>query len=120
MLGTNNGFLNVTGAGNVLNLASGINIMIDGTGTAFNPSTNYSYTVATAPAVAGLSAGTPITTQSQFVSIGFNASNYSLSTDGTQVFLNFTTAAVPEPGTILSLAAAGLGLVRFVRRRRAK
>jgi len=43
---------------------------------------------------------------------------FSLATSGDNLVLSFTPTVVPEPGTILGLAAMGLGLGNWVRRRR--
>ena len=47
------------------------------------------------------------------------AGQFYLAQDTNAVYVNFTPAAVPEPATVLGLAAAGLLLGRAVRRRRA-
>ncbi len=88
--------------------------MIDGTGLTFNLSQSYSYLVARLPT------GAPainINDQSRFQTIGFvdTPENIALVTDSGAVYLNFTP--VPEPATVLGLAAGALGLGGYVRRR---
>ncbi len=100
---TSNNFLNVTGAGNALAVGSNLTVIIDGTGAAFTADQPYSYSVGQSPA-GGASVGTGYT----FTPVGFSLvpGSTSLTTDATQVYLNFTP--VPEPATVLLVAAGGL------------
>src|SRR5262249_10575927 len=76
----------------------------------------YSYTIGRVGAANELQGGTlNITDQSRFVGIGFQASDFSVTSDGAGlIHLNFTP--VPEPGTVLLVGAAGLGLAAGRRR----
>jgi hypothetical protein len=44
--------------------------------------------------------------------------SYALTVDSTGKMVQLTFSPVPEPGTILGIAAAGMGLAGWVRRRR--
>lgn len=105
----NNTFLNaVLGS---LTFAEDFNIILDGTGAGLTIGQDYSYAIAQA------SSAVTIPSDVDFTTIGFAADNITLTQiDGT-VYVNFT-AAVPEPGSMLALAAAGLGVAGFLRRRR--
>jgi autotransporter-associated beta strand protein len=109
---TNNSYLMMTETGTVFTLNG--NIVIDGTGLTFSPNQPYSYLVAQLPT------GAPavnITDPSRFQTVGFvdTPENMALITDSGFVYLNFSP--VPEPGTVLGLAAGALGLGGYVRRR---
>ena len=109
----NNSYLLLNEAGTALTVNG--NIVIDGTGLAFNQFQEYSYAVAQMPTTA---APINITDQSRFQTIGFafTPDNISLASDGAGfVYLSFTP--VPEPATVLGLAAGALGLGGYVRRR---
>jgi autotransporter-associated beta strand protein len=112
---TSNNFLNVTGSG-TLTVDPGMKVVIDGTGATFTAGAQYSYAVAQAPTVTGLS--TPITNPTQFQTVGFTATDFSLSTANGVVYLGFTAAPVPEPLTVGLVAVAGLAVGGLVRRRR--
>ena len=110
---TSNNFINITSG--TLTLDPAIQIVVNGTGTAFNPSQTYSYQVG---AVTGQNlSALSITNQSQFTAVGFSDPfNFALTgNSGGAVFL--TMSPVPEPATVLSLAAGMLGLGGLVRRR---
>jgi hypothetical protein len=113
---TNHNYLNIaTGTGaTVANLAAQ-NYTVDGTGVTFVDGATYSYKIMQDSAVDTSSLN--LATQSQFTAVGFSATNFSLTGDGTGgVYLAF--AVIPEPGTLLGLGAAGMGLVGLFRRRR--
>jgi autotransporter-associated beta strand protein len=109
---TSNNFLNITAGGLSTNFAT-IQIVVDGTGTAFNPAASYSYQIAL---VAGQDQSTiNVTDPARFTPIGFTDSfHFSLTGDsGGAVFLNM--APVPEPAAILGLTAGVLGVGGLVR-----
>jgi autotransporter-associated beta strand protein len=108
---TNNGLV-VHAAGGTLTLNPGMNVVIDGTGVAFTLNQAYSYAVAQTGAAPGL----VFNDQSRFQTVGFQATAFSLNENAGILYLNFTP--VPEPVTVLGLAAAGLGLASLVRRKR--
>ena len=114
---TNHTFLSLAAGGQAGNVVLGTFATweIDGTGMTFLPSQRYSYVIGRTGA-GEVAAGT-ISDQLRFTTIGFVANNFSLTTlaDG-RIILNFTP--VPEPATVLGIAAAGLGFVGLVRRRR--
>jgi len=114
---TNHNYLNIaSGAGATVATLVAQNYTVDGTGAGFVDGAAYSYKIMQDSAVD--TSALSLVNQSQFTAVGFSSSNFSLSGDATGgVYLNFTP--VPEPGTILGLSAAGLGLAG-IRRRRAK
>ena len=92
-------------------------VLIDGSNVTFDPATSYSFTIATS----GTStAGLNVTNQSAFSFANFaNPSAFTFSLTGSTggaVSLNFTP--VPEPGLLLAVSVAGLGLAGWFRRRR--
>src|SRR5262249_28146337 len=86
-----------------------------GGGTGFDSTQSYSWLVATAT---GGGTGSPtigVVSGAGFAGVG---SGFTTSARGTNLYLNFTP--VPEPATVLGLAAAGLAVgARFRRRRTA-
>jgi fibronectin-binding autotransporter adhesin len=113
---TNNNFLDIGGSILPLGDTTTFHFTVDGTGTTFDGSQSYSYRVARVGTDA--IGAFIINDQSQFTAVGFAQSfNFSVSGDGLgNVYLNL--APVPEPATILGLAAGVLGLGGLVRRRR--
>lgn len=99
----NNTFLNV--ATSSLTFADGVNLKIDGTTAGLVPGQHYSFAIANG-SVMNLGS-TP-----QFSTVGFTASDFSLTTDGNVAYLSFMTTAVPEPFLLLTFAAVLLGLGR--------
>jgi hypothetical protein len=73
----------------------------------------YSYAVSQTGAVPGLTFNDP----ARFQPVGFDAAGFSLNESGGVLYVNFTVAPVPEPATVLGVAAAGLGLASLVRRK---
>jgi autotransporter-associated beta strand protein len=111
---TSNNFLSVTGSG-TLSIDPGLLITIDGTGTAFTLNSPYSYFVGKAPSFAS---AVNITNPAQFSTVGFSASNFSLTSDGLgDLVLSFTP--VPEPAALLAVCAAALAGGGLLRRRSA-
>jgi autotransporter-associated beta strand protein len=103
-----------------LTISDGTNIVIDGTGVSFTLNQPYSYVVARAPSPGSLTVGSA-TPSFNFSTIGFSATSLSLTASGNLVILNFTPVTpVPEPATVLGVAAAGLGLAGLARRRSTK
>lgn len=91
-------------------LANGANIRIDGTGVANLAvlGTFVQGSGSTGRVDIGVgNLGTPLATGDKFV----------LSRNANNLVLTFTPAPVPEPATVLGIAAAGLGLAGWVRRR---
>ncbi len=109
--GSNNNLLTTS---DFLSLPStGLVVSIDGTGATLIVGSQYSYKIGQAGSAITVPNNADVTFSPP---IGFTATDYSLSTDGTNaLYLNFTP--VPEPGTILGLVALGLGAVRLARRR---
>ena len=104
-------------ASGTLSISSTANIHINGTGATFDPTQTYTYLVAqrSGQDLSGLS----ITDQARFTTSGFDASGFAFKLTGSaagDVILTFTP--VPEPGTLLALGAAGLGLLGAYRRYR--
>ncbi len=113
---TSNNFLNITGINpdpGSLEFDIGGKIVIDGTGTSFVYNEKYSYQIAHS---VGQDLSTlDVTDQSAFSTIGFDAKDFHLFGNSSgAVFLNFTP--VPEPGTVLGIAAAGLSVLTLGRR----
>src|SRR5262249_21351059 len=101
---TNHNYLNVTAG--VSSLDPGMILLVDGTGLTCNASEWYSYKIAQ---LTGNQSGVNITNPNQFTFVGFSVLSASLTGDaGGAIYLNFTP--VPEPGTVLGIATAGLGL----------
>jgi hypothetical protein len=97
-------------------------VVVDLAGVTLAEFANYSFIVASGTGITPAGAGTPTQVnvgQFTFVNSPLLVTNPSLfvSADSTLVYLNFTP--VPEPATVLAVAAAGLGGLRLVRRRRA-
>ncbi len=133
----------LTGAGSVLNLnpGAGNRFLIDLVSNATTPlvqGTAYTFVLVTAPTPADPTAATPFQLNgTTILTDGVNptvigAGNYTLTSASFAAFSDVTLAVrasgdslvlmatpVPEPATALGLAAGGLGLVNFVRRRRA-
>jgi autotransporter-associated beta strand protein len=110
---TSNNFINVTGGSSAID--AGTNFIIDVTGQNFLHNRNYSYQIAT---VVGDMSGLNITNQAQFVDIGLITpdATYSITGGaGGQIYLNIHP--VPEPATVLGLAAGVLAAGGFIRRR---
>jgi hypothetical protein len=91
-------------------------VIADGSVTGFNNLNPYTWTVATFSGGIGIP-------QSAFAAnpVGWgnlNGGSFSVSVNGSD--LNVVFSPVPEPGTVLGLAFASLGLGGFVRRVRRK
>ncbi len=123
-VGTPNDQLALTGATSNLNLVlSAANKLlisvraVDGFGP--NQGSPLSYTIATKDAGGSfqLNGGVYAFDPSNytFEAIGFDAINFQLAESGNQFVLTFTP--VPEPGMVLAISAAVLGLLVWVRRR---
>lgn len=118
---TSNNFIHVTSGGLSANPAT-ILFTIDGTNTPVEYGQTYSYrigTVLTSPGVPQDLSGVLITNQAQFSAIGFEQhGQMEFSVTGNvagELFVNITP--VPEPATVLGLAAGALGLGGLIRRR---
>jgi hypothetical protein len=114
-LTTSNNFIHVTGGS--LNVdPTTVLFTVDGTGTPFEYFQTYSYQIGR---VDGANfTGLLIDNQAQFTAIGFTThadTVFSVTGNGTDLFINITP--VPEPATVLGLAAGALGLGGLVRRR---
>jgi hypothetical protein len=88
--------------------------VIDGTGTTFQLGQSYSYTVG--QVVGQNLSSVNVTNQSQFSTVGFAAQDFALVGDSNG-FLYVVFTPIPEPGTVLGIAAGVLGLGGVVRRR---
>jgi hypothetical protein len=108
---TNHNYLAVTGGTSTVN--GGMNVVVDGTGLTFNQSSTYSYKVAQ---LTGDQSGINITDPARFTFVGVSGFTATLTGNpGGAVYLNL--APVPEPATVLGLAAGALGLAGLVRRK---
>jgi hypothetical protein len=113
---SSNNFINVTFG--LISIVGGPKVVIDGTGTTFQPGQPYSYQVIGQSSGQSLS-GVNVTDQSLFTTIGFTASNFSLTGDaGGAIYLSFTTTPVPEPGAVLGVTSLLLGAGAVTRRAR--
>ncbi len=112
----NNGFVDIGVSLLPLGDPATFQYVIDGTGATFTPGQSYSYQVARIGTdVIGAFA---VTNQAQFTTVGFDATPFTFEVTGNgagAVFLNFVP--VPEPATVLGLAAGAMGLGGLVRRR---
>lgn len=128
----NNNYLHVTGSLIPYSLLNGgpdefntFRFILDGTGAAFTPGQSYSYRVGQVDSnivgilLGDVTIGAGAGEQAQFSTVGFSgASDFSWTlTAAGAAYLSFTIAPVPEPATVLALAAGALGLGRLVRRR---
>jgi hypothetical protein len=115
---TNHTFLDLScGGSNRVSFGPGTVFEIDGTGTGFAEGQRYSYAIGLVVAAAELSSG-PLNVRdpARFRAVGFQALEFSPTSDGTGViYPNFTP--VPEPGFVLATAAAGCVLLPLARRR---
>ena len=115
---TSNDFINITSGG--ATISSGTVFAIDGGGQTFSASSNYSYQIAQGAGDQSALNINSLATPGQFTfSNVSNSGELSLSVTGDssgRIYLNVT----PEPGTILGLAAAGMGLAGWIRRRKFK
>ena len=113
---TNNNFVDINGSllPTSLLATTTYHFTVDGTGVVSDGNLGYSYQVGrfTGPDLAGLGAFT-ISDQSQFTQIGFSQPRtFTLTGDGLGgIYLNL--APVPEPATVLGIAAGALGLGRL-------
>ena len=128
----NNNYLNVTGLLIPYSLLNNgpdefdtFRFIIDGTGATFSPGQSYSYQVGQFDLnllgllLGDVTIGAGAGEQAQFSTVGLaNVSNFSwtLTAEGV-AYLNFTVSPVPEPTTVLALAAGALGVGQLVRRR---
>jgi len=87
--------------------------------TGISNSSSYSWLIATATGgITGTpTLGTVSGTDFAAYASANNPGAFSLTTSGNNLYLN-ATSPVPEPGTILGLSVAGMGLAGWVRRRR--
>lgn len=112
---TNHNFLSLPTLGSTATFDAGMKVVVDATGATYIFGETYSYKVAQ---TSNDQSGLNITAPGQFTFIGVEATGFSLTGDSLGgVYLNFTP--VPEPATVLAIAAAGLGLGGLLRRRRA-
>jgi autotransporter-associated beta strand protein len=111
----NNNFIDIGGSFLPLGDTATYQFVVDGTGATFNPNQSYSYQVGrVATDVVGPFV---LNNQAQFSAIGFtDPFVFSLTGNGLgAVYLNI--APVPEPATVLALAAGALGAGTYLRRR---
>ena len=112
---TNHDVINVFGTIDITGLT--VNIASDGS-TGFNNAADYSWLIARASvSLTGTAAlGTVSGTDFGDLAGGF----FSLGTSGTDLYLNFTASAIPEPTTLslLGLMAAGGGFYSWSKRKR--
>jgi autotransporter-associated beta strand protein len=107
---TTNTFIDITGGTTAFDPGTVFTVTMSGVTT----SGAYSYEIARG---AGDQSGLLINNQSQFSAVGFSGSNFSVTGNASgAVFLSFT-AAVPEPGSVLALAAGAAAIARSTRRR---
>jgi fibronectin-binding autotransporter adhesin len=110
---TSNNFINILGGTSSFDPL--MNIIVDGTGTPFVVGQTYSYQIASG---AGDQSSLNINDPARFTPIGFaSLTDFSLTGNaGGAVFLNI--APVPEPATVLGLAAGALAMGGMIRRRK--
>jgi fibronectin-binding autotransporter adhesin len=94
---TSNTFLSSTAG--ALTIDPSAIILIDATGVSFTLGLPYSYRVGQAAAGASLTA-VSISSQSQFVPVGFEAIDFNLTAQSGSLFLNFTPVSEPEVLTV--------------------
>jgi fibronectin-binding autotransporter adhesin len=111
---TSNNFIHVTGGGLTANPAT-LHFNIDGTGTPVEYFQTYSYQIGTV--VGANLTGLVINNQAQFTGTGFTHAfmDFSVTGNGENLYVNITP--VPEPATVLGLAAGALGVGGLIRRR---
>jgi hypothetical protein len=111
---TNNNFIDMQ-ASTSFSLDPQTQFIVDATGTDFDPLNSYSYRIGRVNQNLNLLS---ITDQAQFTTIGFTDSfDFSITGDGAGVLYLNIFQPVPEPTTVLALAAGVLGAGGFIRRR---
>lgn len=90
---------------------SAFTLTFDGTGQTFTQGKVYDYYIASAASYANFDATKVTFAQTNFSTPG----TFNLGLSGPDLIATFTPA--PEPGSVLGIAAAGLGLVGWTRRR---
>lgn len=112
---TNNNFINVLGSFIRSGDTSTYQFVIDGTGSTFDPLQSYSYQVGN---VGTAATAFTFNNPAQFSTVGFSDPFiFSLTGNGAgAVYLNIVSP-VPEPATVLGLAAGTLAVGGFIRRR---
>ena len=122
--GANVSQLRLTNAAGVLNLASTAGTPIaftltNATGGSFTLDQPVSYVVGTVATAGNIQTNGGTFNYDPaaftFTTVGFDASAFALSVEGTNLVLTFTP--VPEPGLVLALAVAGMAAFVWVRRR---